>query len=132
MNVEVFALCEAATDSQGKLNILGAFDGIWTKTVPAIHPQCAVAIRLRFNRIEQGDHKIALHFVDDDGKMIIPPLNAGIQVNFGQDQSSGIANLVLNIQGLKLEKYGEYCINLAIDGRQEASIPLFVKPVPNH
>ena len=26
MKVEVFALCDAATESQGKLNILGTFD----------------------------------------------------------------------------------------------------------
>jgi hypothetical protein len=29
---------------------------------------------------------------------------------------------------LKLPKFGEYSIDLAIDGRHEASFPLFVKP----
>ena len=32
------------------------------------------------------------------------------------------------IQQLRLPRVHEYSIDLAIDGRQEASIPLFVKP----
>jgi hypothetical protein len=36
----------------------------------------------------------------------------------------------LQIQQLKLPNYGEYSIDLGIDGRHEASIPLFVRPAP--
>lgn len=126
MNIEVYSLCDAATNDKGKLNILGAFDTIWTRNIPAIHPQCAVALRMRFDSIERGEHKIAVNFVDLDGKNILPPMNGAINVNFPDEQRSGPANLVLNIQGLKLEKYGEYSIDLAIDGRREGSLPLFV------
>ena len=56
------------------------------------------------------------------------PLPAGsININFPDDQRSGSANLVLNLQMLKLEKHGEYSIDLAVDGRDEASLPLFVR-----
>jgi hypothetical protein len=33
----------------------------------------------------------------------------------------------LDIQQLKLPKFGEYSIDLAVDGRAEASLPLYVK-----
>jgi len=128
MNIEVYALCDAATNDTGKLNMLGAFDTIGVRQVPAVHPQCAIALRIRFESIERGEHKIAVNFVDLDGKNIIPPMNGPINVNFPDGQRSGSANLVLNIQGLKLEKYGEYSIDLAIDGRREGSLPLFVIP----
>lgn len=127
MRIEIFALCDAATGDFGKLGMLGAFDTIWTPKIPVVHPQCAIALRARFERIERGEHKVAVHFVDSDGKSVIPAAQGAITINFDDEQSSGAANLILNIQGLKLEKFGEYSIDLAIDGQQKASVPLFVK-----
>lgn len=127
MNIEVFTLCDAATGDSGKLNILGAFDTIFAAKMPAIHPQCAIALRIRFESIERGEHKVIVNFVDTDGKHIIPPLNGAIQVNFREDQRYSSSNLILNIQQLKLPRYGEYSIDVAIDGKQEASLPLLVK-----
>lgn len=127
MQIEVFALCDAATGDLGKLNILGAFDTIFAGQVPVIHPQCTIALRVRFQRIERGEHRVVVHFVDGDGKNVIPPAQGNMRMNFPDDQASGATNLILNIQGVKLEKYGEYSIDLAIDGQQQASLPLFVK-----
>jgi hypothetical protein len=127
MNVEIFALCDAATDQRGKLNILGAFDTIFIKDMPGVHPHCAVALRIRFQRIEQGKHKVTIHFIDQDGNLVIPSLDADIDLKATQNQDSTAVNLVLNLQGLKFKEYGSYEINLAVDGRQEASIPLYVK-----
>jgi hypothetical protein len=127
MQIEVFALCDAATADMGKLSMLGAFDAIWAAKTPLIHPQCAVALRMRFSRIERGEHKVVVSFVDIDGKNVIPAAQGSLQVKFSDEQSSGSANLILNLQGLKLEKFGEYSIDLAIDGQQKASLPLFVK-----
>ena len=124
MNKEVFVLCDAATETVGKLNILGAFDNIYSRPSPATHPQCAIALRVRFNQIEKGEHKIRVNIVDEDGKLIMPSLDAKINVDFPQNMDSSIANLILNIHGLKIEKFGKYSVDLAIDGRQEASLPL--------
>jgi len=124
MNKEVFVLCDAATETVGKLNILGAFDNIYSRSSPATHPQCAIALRVRFNQIEKGEHKIRVNIVDEDGKLIMPSLDAKINVDFPQNMDSSIANLILNIHGLKIEKFGKYSVDLAIDGRQEASLPL--------
>ncbi|MDB6032554.1 MAG: hypothetical protein JWM16_2892, partial [Verrucomicrobiales bacterium] len=38
MEIQVAVLCDAATDYQGKLNILGTFDTIFTAQMPAVHP----------------------------------------------------------------------------------------------
>ena len=127
MRIEVFALCDAATGDLGKLSILGAFDTIFAGQAPIAHPQCTIALRVRFERIERGDHKVEVHIMDGDGKKILPPAQGILKINFTDDQSSGSTNLILNIQGLKLEKFGEYSIDLAIDGQQKASLPLFVK-----
>ncbi len=126
MNLEIFSLCDAATHDSGKLNILGAFDTIWMTQAPGIHPQCAVALRIRFGVLERGEHRIVVNFVDIDGRHIIPSAGGSINVNFSQQQRSGSANLILNIHGLKIEKFGEYSIDLSINGVNLASLPLFV------
>ena len=127
MQIEIFALCDAATGDLGKLSMLGAFDTIWVTKTPALHPQCTIVLRARFERIEKGEHKVVVHFVDADGKNVISPAQGAVTINFPEEQSSGSANLILNIQGLKLDKTGEYSIDLAVDGQQKASLPLFVK-----
>ena len=128
MEIEIFSLCDAATiDVAGKLNVLGAFDTIASSNMPAVYPYCALALRIRFDNIERGEHRVAVSFVDLDGKHIIPTTNGTININFPDKQRSGSANLVLTLQMIKLENYGEYSIDLAVDGRKEASLPLFVR-----
>ncbi len=131
MKVELFVLCDAATDYHGKLNILGTFDSIWTKQIPAAHPLCAVALRLRFLKIEEGEHKIKISIVDEDGKAVVKPVEANISVLFKNTPLTSIStNMILNLQGLKFENYGEYSVDLAIDGRHEASLPIHINKIP--
>ena len=129
MNIEAFLLCDAATDSFGKLNVLGAFDTIRAKEFPVAHSQCSVALRLRMSRIETGSHKLTIHIVDEDGNFIVPPLDGNFNVGVGSPDQTTPVNIILNLQSLKIEHAGEYAINLAIDGRQEASLPLYVKEI---
>ena len=127
MQIEIFVLCDAATADHGKLNMLGAFDSIWVSKLPAVHAQCAILLRVRFEKIERGEHKVAVNFVDIDGKNVMPPAQGNLSIKFPDEQKSFSSNLILNIQGVKFERAGEYSIDLAIDGQQKASLPLFVR-----
>jgi len=130
MRTEIFILCDAATEQQGKLNLLGTFDTLYAREVPVVHPACAVAIRLRFSRIEEGNHKVKVTFADADGKLVMPPMNASLAVRFRPEDTTVTANLVLNLLQLRFERFGEYTIDLAVSGRQEGSIPLYVRQMP--
>ena len=129
MKIELFAMCDAATDSGGKLNILGVYDTIAGPKAPLVHNRCAIVIKLRFERIERGDHKLKLNIVNQDGAAVIPSLEAPLSISFPDSAPSATAQLILDLQNLKFDRYGEYSIDLAVDGRQEASIPLFVRAV---
>ena len=129
MKIELFTLCDAATDSGGKLNILGSFDHIFAKKIPATHPLCAIAVKIRFSRIEEGNHRLRVTFADTDGKLVLPGLDATLVIRLRPEDSTVAANVVLVIQKIKLEIFGEYTIDLAIDGRHEGSIPLYVKQI---
>lgn len=130
MNMEIFSLCDAATDSGGKLNILGAFDSIFVTSLPAVHPQCAIAARLRFSRIEEGEHKIRLSLMDADGQRVVPDFDASLNIAFRGPEESVATNLIMNLQRVKFEKAGDYAIELAVDGREERSLPLSVRLRP--
>ena len=130
MQVEVFAICDAATSDNGKLNILGSFDTIWVRQFPAVYPHCALAVKMRFPSDEKGDHAISVRFIDEDGHNILPPASGSFSVNMPPEQRSASADIVLNIQSLNLVKAGEYALELAVDGRNEISLPLFVRPAP--
>ncbi len=131
MNIELLVLCDAATDYQGKLNILGTFDSIWAKQMPAVHPLCAVALRLRVLKTEEGEHKIKITLVDEDGRAVVKPVEASVNIVFNNASLPSMAtNMILNLQGLKFPDYGEYSIDLTVDGRHEATLPLFVNRIP--
>lgn len=129
MIIQVAVLCDAATDYNGKLNILGTFDTLFTGKLPAVHPQCSVALRIAFERADEGSHKLKINFVNEDGKMIMPPMEAPLDVTLPEEGTFISRNFIVNIQQLKLEAAGLYDIEVAIDDRQMTSIPLCVKQV---
>jgi hypothetical protein len=130
MDVQIATLCDAATDYGGKLNLLGTFDTIVAPQLPAVHPQCSVALRLVFSRIEEGPHRLKLNFVDEDGRGMMPSIEIPADIAFPGDANFLSRNFIINIQHLKFERAGHYAVDLAIDGRHETSIPLHVRLLP--
>ena len=127
MTIQAAVLCDAATDYNGKLNLLGTFDTIVTAQFPAVHPQCSIAVRIAFERMEEGKHQLQITFVDEDGKRIMPPMDIPVEVTFPGDTTFLSRNFVINIQQLKFDQPGLYSIDLAMDGRQISGIPLAVR-----
>ena len=127
MNIQVAVLCDAATDDQGKLNILGAFDTINALTLPAIHPQCAIALRVTFTSGDEGAHTIKLHFVDADGRPIMPSMDIPVEVAMPEDTHFGTRNFIVNIQQLRFAAPGLYAIDVTLGERTIASVPLMVR-----
>jgi hypothetical protein len=130
MDIEAFLLCDWATDQYGKLNVLGAFDTIYSPKMPSAHASCAIAARIRFTKSEEGQHHIKINFIDEDGNSIIPALENTINTKIPNEENSVIRNIILYLQGFKLGKYGEYRIDLSIDGSQKAFMPFKVKRLP--
>jgi hypothetical protein len=126
MKLDIFTLCDAATVSAGKMNVLGSFDTIRAREVPARNAACALAVKMRFDRIESGQKQLRITFMDADGKEVMPTIEMAIQTSAKTKFSTSTANAVVNIQSLKLERFGEYSIHLAIDGRLEGQTPLYV------
>jgi hypothetical protein len=131
MNVDVFTLCDFAQNTPGnKMNIVGTFNRIFARQIPAVHPLCALAVLMRFEQIEQGTKNIRVSIIDSDGRPVVPILEAQLNVQISPKESDASVPLAVVIQQISLPRFGEYSVDLAVDGRQEASIPLYVLQAP--
>jgi hypothetical protein len=131
MKVEIFSLCDfASTDITGKLNVIGIFDTINAREVPATHGLCALAVRIRFDKIEEGLKKLKVSFIDSDGNPVMAAVEMQIQVLIPSPLQQANVQVVFLIPQIKFLNFGEYEIALAIDGRQEGSTPISVRQLP--
>jgi hypothetical protein len=130
MQIQLAVLCDAATDYAGKLNLLGTFDTLITSHLPAIHPQCSIAIRLTFQKTEEGKHVLQMNFVDEDGRSVMNPLEMHLEVAVPDDTIFLSRNAVITLQNMTLSKAGLYSIEISVDGVRHTSIPLLVKLMP--
>ena len=128
MNVEIFALCDAANDSHGKLNLLGAFDSVWAtigaRRASRLRRGCAPA--LRANRKRRAPRCDSFHRRRRPD--VLHPVEGTIQVNpraggyFGRRQYRAQPAWPEASSTI-----GEYSVNLLIDGEEVAVLPLFVR-----
>lgn len=125
MQLEIITFCDAAAEYSGRLSILGATDTIVAPDLPIRQPHCSIVVRLRAARIESGEHTVKLMIIDLDGQSIIN-IDGKMNVQFISG-SGGAVNLIINAVNLEFKEFGEYAIEVAVDGIQVGSSPLFVR-----
>jgi hypothetical protein len=130
MHAEIFALCDAATDQGGKLNLLGAFDTLYVSSVPAKHAACAIALRLRIEKSEEGEHAFKITIIDEDGNHAIPAIQGKLNIRVPPGFDTAAANLVVSFQGLELKQLGDHQVDFLIGNQVTASTPLHVRAHP--
>jgi hypothetical protein len=126
MEVQVAALCDYAADYGGKLSAIGVFDTIGAAQFPVIHPHCAVALRILFRDDDAGQHQFKLSLIDEDGRQLPLNIDAGINVRLPENLFFVSVNMPLILQGLKFDRPGQYSVDIQMDGKMIARIPLQV------
>lgn len=131
MQLSLISLCDAASDYQGKLCVLGTFDTLAAAQFPVAHPQCALALRIIFKPEDEGKHTLGIELRDESGKSLMPPIEPSIEIKFPEATPFLSRNLVLNLQRLSFENPGLYHFVVSSDGKELASLPLRVTKVEN-
>ncbi len=131
MIAEIFTLCDFAQNMGGKLILIGPFDAIISANVPCIHHTCYVAMRLRFPKSEEGIHEFRLNIFDSDGNRVFPELPGRLNVRVSNGLVDQAVDLAIRIDNLQFPKFGEYALSLALDKREERSVPVRVIPMPS-
>jgi len=127
MNIELFSLCDHADDNHGKLSVVGTFDSVFVKQLPTVHPHCCLALRIRFQRSEEGQHPVRIMLVDADGNAQGFKFEGPVNVSVPEGVDSGNANLVININGMPIQKPGSFYWDLVVDGQLVSRLPMYVR-----
>lgn len=106
--------------------MMGAFDTIGVRTFPATHPHCAIALRIVFQDQDQGKHQMRVTLIDEDGKNLLPNIEPSMDVRMADNLFFATVNMVFNLQGLKFDRAGHYSIDVSLDDKIIARIPLQV------
>jgi len=132
MRTEIFTLCDnAALTTERKLIVHGAFDNIYSPQTPFAYPACSIAIRLRCDLTDEGNHTLSLRFLNSDGQDLLNPLQGGLEVRTPPaDVRTFCVDHIINLRQLQIPAYDEYEITLLVDGEVLGSIPFTVNPPP--
>jgi hypothetical protein len=129
MEVQSAMLCDSAAAYEGKLCVLGAFDTFQAQQFPASHHHCSVAVRALTRDEDVGHHQLQARFIDPDGNSVLPDGGPIIPLEcppVPEESYFRSQNYIFNFNGLPLPSPGQYRIDLALDGKVVAQIPLQV------
>lgn len=130
MKVLIAAIADHAWVENGCLSLCRTFDSINADKFPYVLQRMSVALRLLIPMSEVGEHKLHISLSDPDGKKL---MNSDINIHFNPPQGSAPESsfsFALNGQGVGFLKAGDYAVDILIDGKLEASIPLYVREMP--
>ena len=127
MHVTLAVIADSANVSQeGKLNIMGIFDALYSQTFPTIHPEMKLVVQFEAGMAEVGKvHHIEIQLMDEDGHK---PFVVNGQVIVGEVTPGTLfkSNSILNIRGATFEKPGNFVFNILVNGELKKEVPLKV------
>ena len=131
MDIQVATLCDAANDYNGKLCVLGTFDTIGSRSLPVVHQNCVLALRICFRAVDEGEHDLAIRIIDADGEDVINPLPpVKFDIRLPQEVEFVTRNMIIHFQALQFSKAGTFSLDIAVDDDSLVSIPLRVIYMP--
>ena len=118
MDITFAQLADCANVSrEGKLNLLGLFDTIYSPKFPTVHPQMQLVIRFELHRVELGrSHKVEIHLVDEDGKKLFG-IDGSITMQNPNPKAPVLhSDQIITINNLVIPRPGRYEFLILIDG----------------
>lgn len=128
LRIEIFTLCESASELNGRLTVMATFDTVTVTQLPAILQQAAIVLRLRFGSLEKRQHAVRLSMTDPDGRQVITPIEASASLLPTLDDLSSAYNIVMHIRDLCLRTSGEHTIDFYLNDNLEGRLPFTVSP----
>lgn len=117
LKIELIAIADyTLTAEDKKLSVIGIFDKIFLKALPAAHPRLSFVVTLVGEPREE--EKLVLRVTSPLGKDVF---RADANVTLGEN---GKANMVSNFEGFPFESAGAYHFVLEKQGKEIASYKL--------
>lgn len=132
MRIKLAVLADFANVTrEGKLNIIGLFDTIAVRTLPAVHPQLQLVFRLEANYAERDRQQTIEVVLDDpDGRRLLS-MQGQFVVTGREPGRMSVSDQILTFGNLSFEREGGYTFHFFInDNLDPTSVVLEVVRVP--
>lgn len=134
MELQLAVLADGANnDASGKLYIMGEFRYVFVESLPAVHQQMTLVLRLVAPTVEipkGGKAKMRLQFVDADGQPLLPEDPPEIEIGFGiigpAERGWSNAQVILNMGLLPIRQEGDHVIHIWVDDRRVGEVKFHV------
>lgn len=128
MQLLLAAFCDSANESKdGKLNMLGIFQGVTASQVPSTHPFMAIATRFQIELSDVGATRvIQIEIVDPEGKSFARTGEVKVGTPAGAVAPLPACHAIFNIAGLPLQRFGPYSFNIHVSGSLVKTLTLEV------
>jgi hypothetical protein len=128
LRVEMFALCDGATEHDGRLSLLGTYDVVHASHFPCLLPLVTVVLRVRFWPQECRVHRFRLVLTGPDGVPVGDPVEITAQLQPVCEERSAAYNLIARFQNVRIEEAGEHTFDFYLDGWIEGRLPICIRP----
>ena len=120
MQIEIFTVCDSAQVYAGKAVILGAFNQIKVKKLPAVVPNLTLAVRVALEKEEAGDKSFFFDIKNPDGTTLVPELCCEAKQVLPQEQQVALLNYDMNIvlNNIPLCQFGVYVVTMRLDEKK--------------
>lgn len=127
MTIDVFTFCDFAQENNGKLTVVGTYNVLNFRSLPSLHQNFFIALRVSFMPEEAGEHVIKFTLKrKEGGEDVLPPLELKTQTVINDGMASSL-NLPINAAMINFEREGTYVATVTIDTNTSQSIELYVK-----
>ena len=121
----------ANVSREGKLNVMGIFDRVFARQVPARFPPMQLVIRLEADYAEIGDdHAIRVQLSDPDGEAVVD-IDGSFTPRGGQPGQKTSVNHILQLGNVPLQATGTHRVLVWIDGDLKREVPIHVVKAPD-
>ncbi|MFQ5879555.1 MAG: hypothetical protein ACE5IZ_05230 [Dehalococcoidia bacterium] len=125
MEIEFLIIADAVEATNGKLYVLGGGWNQWkSPSFPTqVRMGIAVGILVPWNETNEKHH-VTIDIVDADGKAVLPPINAEVEVGRPPGLRAGTtqrAILAIN-SGFPLQSAGSYEVKANVDGGSQKAV----------
>ncbi|MBN1375293.1 MAG: hypothetical protein JXA01_03975 [Dehalococcoidia bacterium] len=130
MQVDFAFICDYA-ETTNKINALGiGFDTIMAPKTPVKHPSFFLVIQMRATIVESGEKDFEVHFIDEDGKEIVPALKSKINIPRPPVGTENTGRIAMRYDNIEFPRFGSYSIHIVVEGHEMVRIPLRVMQAP--
>jgi len=128
MQIDFAFLCDAATESAGKLNALGiGIDRLIVRELPRAHRRLVVVTRVAFAPEDAGPQPFVIELIGPDGREVAPRVQGELNVQLGEGAGAARANIIIEIANAMFSSIGPHEAKLSIGGQEVAVLPLEVE-----